>query len=195
MKQRFILLWRRQRHRRSYVCKGFGSFSAQYWARRFELRFNGYFEKVQKTHKRLTATGAVQITSEHKFLFMISICSSQCNYSVKLQRFYCFISFAQNADIHTSGKRRNSTIDPNGKTVVWIINDQLSTSRCIKIVIIFQQFVFNIEMKGSVWLFQQIGTIIRSSHDSKWQACMRETDAARSWQAGHGKPWTIKISF
>ena len=53
-----------------------------------------------------------------------------------------------------------------------------------------QQFVFNIEINGSVKLFQKIGTIIRTSHDPKWQACMRETDADRSWQAGHGKPWT-----
>ena len=29
--------------------------------------------------------------------------------------------------------------------------------------------------------------IIRSSADSKWQACMRETEADRSWQAGHGE--------
>ena len=33
MKLRFILLWRRQRHRISYVCYGFGSFSAQCWAK------------------------------------------------------------------------------------------------------------------------------------------------------------------
>ena len=30
---RFILLWRRQRHRRSYVWYGFGSFNAQCWAK------------------------------------------------------------------------------------------------------------------------------------------------------------------
>ena len=36
------------------------------------------------------------------------------------------------------------------------------------------------------------GTTIRSSHNSKWQACMRETDADRSWQAGHGEPRTSK---
>ena len=35
---RFILLRRRQKHRRSYVWYGFGSFNAQCWARRFELR-------------------------------------------------------------------------------------------------------------------------------------------------------------
>ena len=41
-----------------------------------------------------------------------------------------------------------------------------------------------------IFFSEKIGTIIRSSHDSKWQACMRETDADRSWQAGRGKPWT-----
>ena len=41
--------------------------------------------------------------------------------------------------------------------------------------------------------------MIRSSVDSKWQACMRETDAARSWQAGHERTvsqqtrWSRKI--
>ena len=45
---RFILLWRRQRHRRSYVCSGF-----ECWAK---LRYSGYFEKVQNPHMRLTAT-------------------------------------------------------------------------------------------------------------------------------------------
>ena len=49
IKLRFILLWRRQRHRRSYVYCVFGSFNAQCWARRLELRYNGYFEKVQNT--------------------------------------------------------------------------------------------------------------------------------------------------
>ena len=33
--------------------------------------------------------------SKHKFLFMISICSQQCNYSMKRQQFSCFISFGQ----------------------------------------------------------------------------------------------------
>ena len=72
-------------------------------------------------------------------------------------------------------------------------NGQFSTSRCIEIVIMFEQhYVFNIENKGSVYLFQKIGTIIRSGDNSKWQACMRGTDADRSWQAGHGEPWTSK---
>ena len=33
IKLRFILLWRRQRHRRSYGCHGFGNFNAPSWAR------------------------------------------------------------------------------------------------------------------------------------------------------------------
>ena len=57
IKLRFILLWRRQKHRRSNVYGVFGRFNAQCWARRIELRYNGYFEKVQETHKRHTATG------------------------------------------------------------------------------------------------------------------------------------------
>ena len=81
---------------------------------------------------------------------MISICSQQCNYSMKRQRFYCFVSFAQNADIRMSGIRRNSTIDPKWEDI-YLYNGQLSTSRCIKTVIMFQQhFVFNIEIRGSV---------------------------------------------
>ena len=143
---RFILLWKRERHRRSYVYCVFGSFNAQCWARTFELRFSGYFEKV----------------------------------------------LAQDADIHMSGKRRTSTIDQKWEDN-YLYRRQLSTSRCIKTVIIFQQhFVYNIEINGSVQLFQKIGTIIRSSNSSKWQACMRGTVADNSWQAGHGELWTSK---
>ena len=64
-----------------------------------------------------------------------------------------------------SGKRRNSTIDQKWEDN-YLYNGQLSTSRCIKTVIIFQlHFVFNIEIKGSVQLFQKIRNIIRSSVD------------------------------
>ena len=56
IKLRFIVLWRRQRHRSAYVYCVFGCFNAQCWARKIELRYNGYFEKVQKPHMRLTAT-------------------------------------------------------------------------------------------------------------------------------------------
>ena len=43
---------------------------------------------------------------------------------------------------------------------------------------------------------QKIGAVVRSSHDSTWQACVRGADAERSWLAGHGKAWTsIQIIF
>ena len=58
---RFFLLWRRQRVRRSYVYCVFGSLNAQCWARRINLRYNGYLEKVQNTISDLPRPGAVQI--------------------------------------------------------------------------------------------------------------------------------------
>ena len=122
---------------------------------------------------------------------MISICSQQCNYSMKRQRFYCFISFAQNADIHMSGKRAKLYDWPkNGKTITCTKDN--SVLHVVSRLIFQQQVVFNNKINGSVQLFQKIGNIIRSSNDLKWQACMRETDADRSWQAGHGEPWTSK---
>ena len=75
--------------------------------------------------------------------------------------------------------------------VQWTTSCFLS---CLNCHLFQQQFVFNIEINR--YFFQKkIGTIIRSSHDSKWQACMRETDADRSWQAGRGKPWTNMRKF
>ena len=66
---------------------------------------------------------------------MISICSQQCNYSIKRQRLYCFMSFAQNAEIHMSGKRRNSTIGPkwednylHNENSVLLVASRLSSS-------------------------------------------------------------------
>ena len=43
-------------------------------------------------------------TRKHKYTFTISICPSQCNCSMRRQRFSCFKNFAQNTDIHLSGK-------------------------------------------------------------------------------------------
>ena len=45
-------------------------------------------------------------TRRHKCTFKISICSSQCNNSKKRQQFYRLKSFAQNTDVHISGKKR-----------------------------------------------------------------------------------------
>ena len=123
------------------LCCGFESFNAQCWARRIQLRNNGYFEKVQKHHERLTATGS----SANKRV-STSFCSwsrsdsQQCNYSMKRQRIYCFISFAQNADIHVSGKRRNSTMDQKWEDN-YLHSGQLSSSPCIKTVIMISLIV------------------------------------------------------
>ena len=48
--------------------------------------------------------GKCKQTRRQKCMFTISICSSQCNYSMKRQQFHCLVSFAQNTDVHTSGK-------------------------------------------------------------------------------------------
>ena len=62
--------------KRSFVYCVFGSFNAQCWARRFELRYNGYFGKVQNHHQQLTAGGSsANKRVSTSFLFMISICS------------------------------------------------------------------------------------------------------------------------
>ena len=108
---------------------------------------------------------------------------------MKRQRLYCFPYFVQNTDIHLSGNRWNSTIDE--KLEVNYLYNEWTTScflSCLNSHLVKQQFVFNIEINR--YFFRKIGTIIRSSHDSKWQACMRGTDADRAWQAGRGKPWT-----
>ena len=65
---------------------------------------------------------------------MISICSQQCNCSMKRRWSYCFKSFAQNAEIHMSGKLRDYTIGQEWE-VNYLYNGQLSTCRCIKTVV------------------------------------------------------------
>ena len=114
---------------------------------------------------------------------------------MKRQRFYCLKYFAQSTDIHLSGKSAKlhdwSTMGSQ-LLVQWTTSYFLSYQDCH----LFQQhFVFRIEINGSVKLFQKIGTIIRSSDGSKCWACMRETDADKFWQAGHGKPWTNIRNF
>ena len=52
----------------------------------------------------VTANGEVQTNDRHRCMFTISICSSQCNYSMKRKQFYRLVSFAQNTDVHTSEK-------------------------------------------------------------------------------------------
>ena len=76
--------------------------------------------------------------------------------------------------------------------VQWTTSYFLSSKDCYPFQ---QQFVFNIQINWSVKLLQKIETIIRSSHDSKWHACMLKTDAERSSQAGHEKPWTSTQNY
>ena len=83
-------------------------------------------------------------------------------------------------------KRWNSTIDLMGRQL--LVQLQLRTSRCTRVVIIFQQQLrFHIKTTGSVKIFWWIRSINRSNDDSTCQACMRETDADKPWYASLGK--------
>ena len=78
IKLRFILLWRkrRQKHRRSYVCCGFGSFNAHAEQVVWSSDQMDTLRRSRTPRAVLTATGEVQINEEAQvFLFMISICS------------------------------------------------------------------------------------------------------------------------
>ena len=129
--------------------------------------------------------GKCKKTRMHQYSFMISISSSQCNFSMTRQQLYRLESFAHNTDIHMSGKKRSKpTIDPKWEDNYLHTPYLLSYQDCL---IFQQQLVFNIETNGSVKESRWTGNI-RSSDDSKWQASMWETDVDRSWQAGYGKP-------
>ena len=116
----------------------------------FELRFNGYFEKVQNPFSDLPRPGTVQINDKaqvfgHDLDLFVTVQLLDEPPAILLLHKLC-----SNADVHMSGKRRNSTMGPKWEDN-YTKNGQLSTCRCFNIVIIFQQhFVFNIEMKGSV---------------------------------------------
>ena len=124
--------------------------------------------------------GRCKLTSKHKFLFMISICSQQCNYSMKRLRFFCFISFAQKRgfayewnttklyDWHKIGSQL---------LVQWTTQNLSLSQDCHQIpaAVCLQKSRSTDQSK----LFQKIGIMIRSSNDSKWQA-------------SHGEPWTSK---
>ena len=65
-----------------------------------------------------------------KCMCTISICSSQCNYSKK-QQFYRLASFAQNTDVHTSGKKNGETprLTKIGKTITCFMDN------CVPLVV------------------------------------------------------------
>ena len=118
----FYSLGRRQRHRRSYV-SSLDSGASMHNAEQGELSSDTMHTlRRSKKHKQLTATGGSANKRVSTSFFSLS--RSVRNSAItrwNAQRFYCFISFAQNADIHMSGKRRNSTIDQNEKTITCTI--------------------------------------------------------------------------
>ena len=149
-------LWRRQRHKRLYVYCVFGSFNAQCWARRFELRYNGYFEKVQKPHKRLTATE----DSANKRV-STSFCSRfRSVRNSATTRWNASDSIALSALLQT----RIFIWVENGETPQLAQNEKIMTWKMDNSVLLVasrlssyssRHFVFNIEMKGSVQLFSE----------------------------------------
>ena len=177
-----------QKHKRAYFCGWFRSFSAHAEQEGFKLRWNGYFAEIQNPYNGSDRKWEkCRQTRRHKCMFNISICSSHCNYSKKRQQFYRLASFAQNTDVHMSVKTAQLHDWPKWEDN-YLYNGQLCTSCRTRIVIIFQQQLgFYIETKGSVQILGWIRNIIRSNDDSKCQACMREIDADKSWQAGLGK--------
>ena len=107
------------------------------WAKSLRARFWGANTWWNLTRSRLWQQSSLEFgekkctmlwkfkqTWTHKVLFMIAICSWQCDYSMKRQRFYCFIYFAQNTDIHTNRKNgETARLTPNGKTITCTMNN------------------------------------------------------------------------
>ena len=104
---------------------------------------------------------------------------------MKRQRFCCLICFAQNRDTHLNGKTVKLQDWPKMGSqllVQWTTSYFLPYQDCH---LFQQQFVFNIETNGSVKLFQKTGTVIRYSHDPKWQAMHAGN---RCWQILTSRP-------
>ena len=113
------------KRRRTYVCGWFGSFNAHAEQAGWKLRWNGHLTEVQKPYDgSWPQMEKCKQTRRHKCMFTISICSSLCNYSKKRQQFYRLVSFAQNTDVHTSGKTVKLHDWPqNGKTIACIMDN------------------------------------------------------------------------
>ena len=139
----------------------FGETKSQCWAReiRAQIKMDTLRRRSRNFLTVLAVTGKVKKTRTQEFLFTISIFWLQCGYSMKLQRFYFFKYFAQNTDIHFSGqsaKLHDWPIMGSQLLVQWTTSYFLSYQDCH----LFQeQFVLNIEINGSVQLFQKIETI------------------------------------
>ena len=62
--------------------------------------------------------------TEHEFLFTISICSQQCDYSMKRQRFYCLTYFAQKHGYPCEGKIGETLrLANNGKSITCTMDN------------------------------------------------------------------------
>ena len=145
----------------SKVARNLARKNAQFWGREIYAQIKGYFaEKLQEpydaTHRDWESAhkrGRTSFCSWFRSVRNSAITRSNAS------EFYWFISCAQNADIHMSGKRRNSTMT-NKREDNHLYSGQHSTSRCFETVFIIQlHFVFNIENKGSVKLFQKMGLL------------------------------------
>ena len=163
---------------------------------RIELRCNEYLsESSKKLHKRLTATvSSANKWRSNSYLFMIWICSQQCNCSMKRHRFYCFTSFAHNADIRMSEKRQNSAAEVDRKwKSTTCITDNLVLLVVSRLSSYSSSILSSTSRSKDQSNYSKTGNTIRSGNNSKWQARMRETDADKSWRAGHGEPWTSRL--
>ena len=144
-------------------------------------------------HKRLTATGC----SANKRV-STSFCSwSRSVRNSALTRWNASDSVASCALLRTrifiwveNGETLRLT--QNGKTITCTVDH--SALLVVSRLPLYSSSILSSTSRSTDQsnYFRKIGTIIRSSNNSKWQACMRETDADRSWQAGHGEPWTSK---
>ena len=62
-------------------------------------------------------------------MFKISICSSQCHSSMKRPQFYCLVCFAQNTDLHMSGKGETPQLTKSVKTITCFMDN------CVPLVV------------------------------------------------------------
>ena len=97
-----------------------------------------------------------------------------------------------------SGKRRNSRLTQNGKTITCTVDNSV-----LLVVSRLSSYSSSIlsstsRSKDQSNYFRKLWTLL-DPVTTNWQACTRETDADRSWQAGHGETvnqqtrWTRKM--
>ena len=179
---RFILFWRRQRHRRSYACYGFGSFNA-----RIKLRYNRYIEKAQKSLLRLTATGS----SAHERV-STSFCSwSRSVGNSAITRWNTSGSVVSSALLKTRifiwvENGETPQLAPNGKSITCTMDNSV-------LLVVSRLSSYSSSILSSTSRSKdQPNSSKKNWEHYRIQCCMRETDADRSWQTGHGESWTSR---